>query len=312
MSSSALPLAPAQALETECAEAAEASLVLSFDVEEHHRIEAAAGISVPPPARLQYARRMEAATRWVLEQLALARQKATFFVLGEVARSHPQLIRDIQAEGHEIASHGWNHQRLDQLTPASFREDLRKSREALEEAAAAPVFGYRAPAFSVGQKTAWAVDVLAEAGFRYDSSIYPVRHNRFGLPQAPRAPFRVRGCERELLELPPVTWRFGAYRLPVGGWYFRLLPSYFLRAGIAQTVQECVPPVAMLCFHAWELDPDQPRLPLPFVKRLRTYAGMRRSRPRLTKLLSRYRFARAIDVSERLHRNINRLPVFQL
>jgi polysaccharide deacetylase family protein (PEP-CTERM system associated) len=313
MSSSALSLAPTQALEAERAEAAEAFLVLSFDVEEHHRIEAAAGLSVPSSSQAEYGRRMEATTRWLLEQLAATRQKATFFILGEIGRSHPHLVRDIHDAGHEVASHGWNHQRLHHLTPASLAEDLRLSRNALEDATGAPVYGYRAPTFSVVRETAWAVDVLGEFGVRYDSSIYPVRHDRYGVPEAPRAPFRVRGVERELLELPPVSWRFGKYRLPVGGGgYFRIFPSRLMHAGIAQTIRECVPPVGMLYFHPWEFDLDQPRLRLSFLQRMRTYAGMRRTRSRLTDLLSRYRFGRAIDVAERLSRNLDRLPSFAL
>jgi Domain of unknown function (DUF3473) len=140
-----------------------------------------------------------------------------------------------------------------------------------------------------------------------------VRHDRYGVREAPRAPFRVRGPTCEMLELPPATLRVGSFRLPVGGGgYFRLFPKRLLHAGIAQTIRECVPPVGVLYFHPWEFDPDQPRLPISLLRRLRTYAGIRRSRPRLTDLLSRYRFGRAIDIAERLSRTLERLPTFRL
>src|SRR5262245_39111127 len=138
------------------------SLVLSFDVEEHDRIEAATGLAVAPELKAHYRERLDVSTRWLLDVLAEAGQQATFFLVGEIARHNPGLIRDVHRAGHEVASHGWDHRRVHHFTPASFREDVRKSREALEDVTGEGVVGYRAPTFSVMRETAWALDVLAE------------------------------------------------------------------------------------------------------------------------------------------------------
>ncbi len=199
------------------------------------------------------------------------------------------------------------------LTPDSFREDLRASRDALEQLTGEPVVGYRAPTFSVVSRTAWAIDVLAEEGFLYDSSIYPVRHDRYGEPRAPRAPFVVRGVQRTILEMPPATLRLGNYNLPVGGGgYFRLFPLSLLERAIRQAEAELAPPVVMLYFHPWEFDPDQERLPLRRLSRFRTYVGIGRSRGRLSTLMRRHHFARAVDVATRLESSSPSLPRFDL
>ena len=150
-----------------------APIVLSFDVEEHHKIEAAAGLTVDSRLQAEYRERMRRATEWILEQLAAWRISATFFIVGQIAETNAALVRSIHDAGHEVASHGWDHRRIHAMTPQAFREDLRKSKQALEQATGAGVVGYRAPTFSVVAKTAWALDVLAEMGFLYDSSIYP-------------------------------------------------------------------------------------------------------------------------------------------
>ncbi|HEV3144062.1 MAG TPA: DUF3473 domain-containing protein, partial [Gemmataceae bacterium] len=198
------------------------------------------------------------------------------------------------------------------FTPASFREDVRISQDALEQAGGASIVGFRAPTFSIVRQTAWAVDVLAELGMRYDSSIFPVQHDRYGLPDAPRTPFLVRGENSELLELPPATWRCAGWNLPVaGGGYFRLFPLFVMERGLRQLAR--LPASAgMLYFHPWEFDPEQPRLPLGRLSRFRTYVGMRRTRERLKALLSRHRFARAIDAVEKLEAQKSELPRFLL
>jgi polysaccharide deacetylase family protein (PEP-CTERM system associated) len=280
------------------ADCPEAPIVLSFDVEEHHRIEAAAHLSCPPELRAEYGRRMELSTRWLLDELARLDIRATFFVVGQVAQAHPELVRAMHRAGHEVASHGWDHRRVHRLTPDEFREDVRRSRAALEDVTGEAVVGYRAPTFSVTRQTAWAIDVLAELGLRYDSSVYPVRHDRYGVPGAPRAPFLIRGRERTLLEVPLATLRVCGLNVPVGGGgYFRLLPLWLMERAFAQVRRACDPPVTMLYFHPWEFDPDQPRLPLGRLSRFRTYVNIGRSRARLTALLSRHRFARAADVA---------------
>lgn len=288
-----------------------AAVILSFDVEEHFRIEAASGLTIDPALKQKYAERVEPTTRWLLDQLDRFGRKATFYIVGQVARDNPALVRAIHDAGHEVGSHGWDHRRVLAMTPDEFREDLRLSCDALEDATGAPVLGYRAPTFSILRGMAWALDILAERGLLYDSSIYPVRHDRYGIPDAPRGPFLARGNERTILELPPVTLRLGKARLAAGGGgYFRLYPLAVMKRAVAQTHRECDPPAAMLYFHPWEFDPEQPRLPLRRLSRFRTYVGIGRSRGRLATLMSRYRSARAVDVARRLERSA--LPVVTL
>jgi polysaccharide deacetylase family protein (PEP-CTERM system associated) len=162
-------------------------------------------------------------------------------------------------------------------------------------------------------QTAWAIDELAEAGLQYDSSIYPVRHDRYGIPDAPRAPFVVVGARHKLLELPPLTLQvFGATIAAGGGGYFRLFPLAVLERAIAQTRNTCTSAVAMLYFHPWEFDPDQEKLPLGRFSRWRTYVGIRRTRRRLETLLGRHKFSRAADVAAELAERSDDLPRFDL
>ncbi len=289
-------------------------VILSFDVEEHHRIEAAAKLTCADGQKRTYADRMEASTRRILAQLADAGAAATFYVVGEIAVSHPTLVRDIAAAGHEIGSHSWDHRRVNRFTPEQFRDDLKTSVDALEQAAGVTVAGFRAPTFSVMKSTAWAVDVLAESGLRYDSSVFPVRHDRYGVPAAPRTPFLLQGERGSILELPPATYRVLGQNLPVaGGGYFRLFPLSFLRAGVNQLATG-PDPVGMLYFHPWEFDPGQPKLPLGRLSRFRTYVGIGYSARRLGSLLTRYagRFRRAIDVATELEAKRDQLPKFKL
>jgi polysaccharide deacetylase family protein (PEP-CTERM system associated) len=290
--------------------------VASFDVEEHYRIEAAHGLSFAAETKAEYARRMETATRHLLAHLAAADVKATFFIVGEIARTHPALVRDIHGAGHEVGSHSWDHRRVHQFTPDTFRDDLSRSKEALEDVTGAAVVGFRAPTFSVVRQTGWAVDVLAECGFEYDSSIFPVRHDRYGIPEAPRGPFVAEGREREILELPPLTYRALGFNLPVaGGGYFRLFPLGAMRAGLRQAARHsCAlsPAVSILYFHPWEFDPEQPRLPLGRVARWRTYVGMGRTTARLKSLLRGYTFTRAIDAARAVRASGVELPRFRV
>lgn len=287
--------------------------IASFDVEEHYRIEAAVGLTVSAELKADYAARMESTTRRLLDQLSAAKSLATFYIVGEIAKSHPQLIRDIHAAGHEIGSHSWDHRRVHRFTPDAFREDLRISKDALEQAAGAAVVGFRAPTFSVMKETGWAIDVLADCGFEYDSSIFPVRHDRYGVPDAPRGPFLAVGKERELLELPPLTYRVAGLNLPVaGGGYFRLFPLFMMKAGLRQTARSTSPQVGMLYFHPWEFDPGQPQLPLKRLARWRTYVGVNRTTARLANLLADFPFRRAIDVVRDIRASGVELPKFKV
>jgi polysaccharide deacetylase family protein (PEP-CTERM system associated) len=287
------------------------AIVLSFDVEEHHRIEVAAKLRLDPALKEVYDARLEPSTRHLLDQLAEHRIKATFFVVGEIAISHPGLVRDIHRSGHEVASHGWDHQRVHRFTPQSFLMDLRRSKDALEQVIGAAVVGYRAPTFSIVRQTSWAIDVLGEAGLLYDSSIYPVRHDRYGIHQAPRAPFLAQGKTNSILEIPPATLRMLGLNVPVGGGgYFRLLPLWVMEQALRQSLRDCRPRVAMIYFHPWEFDPDQPRLPLRPLNRFRTYVGLKKTRNRLARLLCRHTFSRAMDLVPKL--NACPLPSFRV
>jgi polysaccharide deacetylase family protein (PEP-CTERM system associated) len=286
---------------------------LSFDVEEHFRIEAAAGLTVSPDLEAHYRQRLDSSTRWLLERLDEAELRATFFVVGEITRHNPALIRAIHRAGHEIASHSWDHRRVHTHTPATFRQDVQQSKTALEEVTGEAVVGYRAPTFSVTRQSAWALDVLAELNMLYDSSIYPVRHDRYGVPAAPRAPFLARGEHHDVLELPPATLRLFGVNVPMGGGgYFRLFPLFLTEWAIRQTMRDSSPAVATLYFHPWEFDPEQARLPLGRLNRFRTYVGLTRSRGRLAALLGRHQFLRAIDLAKQLGPQRQELPRFAL
>jgi polysaccharide deacetylase family protein (PEP-CTERM system associated) len=289
------------------------SYILSFDVEEHHRIEAAVNVPCSDELKRDYADRMERSTRAILERLASTNTLATFYIVGEIAKSHRNLVRDIANEGHEIGTHSYDHQRVHRFTPKTFRDDLRRSIDVIEDAAGVKVHGYRAPTFSVMRQTAWAVDVLADVGLRYDSSIFPVHHDRYGVPDAPRTPFVAVGRTHEILELPPATYSFSGQNLPVaGGGYFRLFPLMVMRAGLSQLSRKTTPAVGMLYFHPWEFDPTQPKLPLRKLSKWRTYVGIGKSMNRLDQLLRDYQFRRAIDVVNELDTMRGSLPRFSM
>ena len=278
----------------------------TFDVEEHHRIEAAAGIPCPPDRQAEYGRRMEANTRWLLATLAEFNARSTFFVVGEIATTHPKLVADIAAAGHEVACHGWDHRRVHVLSPEEFRADVRRAKHALEQAAGQAVVGYRAPTFSMTRQTAWAIDVLTEEGMRYDSSIFPVRHDRYGVPNAPRSAFLACGPTRSILEFPLATWRVAGLNLPAaGGGYFRLFPLAILKAAVRQAK------TPVLYFHPWEFDTGQPRMPLSRVSRFRTYVGLGKTRGRLRTLLTLYESRPLTEAVQELEGTAS-LPSFRL
>ena len=278
--------------------AQEAVHLLSFDVEEYFQVEAAAA-TVPRRHWGCYEKRLEPVVGRILRLLAEQGASATFFVLGWVARNEGAVVARIADAGHEIASHGMDHRMIQYLTPAQLRRQLCDSRKLLEDIAARPVAGYRAPTFSITRRTAWALDVLAEAGFIYDSSVFPIRHDRYGVPGAPAFAHRAVGPGGgSLLEIPPLTVRVGGANLPFGGGgYFRLLPvSASARAlRIAQRAGRC----GMLYLHPWEFDPDQPILPMSRLARWRHRVGLGRSEAKLRRLLRQFRFT---DVRTQLGR----------
>ena len=265
---------------------------LTVDVEDYFQVQAMAGVV----ARDQWAtlpRRVEATTARLLELFAAAGVHGTFFTLGWVADRHKALVRRIVDAGHELASHGYWHGRADEQTPAFFREDVQRARCCLEDAGGVPVTGYRAPTFSIGPRNAWAYQVLEDEGYTYSSSIYPVRHDLYGTPDAPRFPHHpTQGADR-IWEIPMTTVRLWGRNFPVsGGGYFRLLPYRVFRLGLRRFGSvERYP--GLFYLHPWEIDPDQPRVEgLRRTSRFRHYVNLRRTEARLQRLLRDFRWDR--------------------
>jgi polysaccharide deacetylase family protein (PEP-CTERM system associated) len=234
--------------------------------------------------------RVQANTHRILDLLRAANCRATFFTVGWVAEKFPELIRDVVSEKHEVACHSHLHRQVYRLTRDEFREDTRRAKGAIEDAAGTTVLGYRAPSFSVTGKSLWALEVLAELGFKYDSSIFPVRHLDYGMPDAPRKPFSVKTQFGPITEFPMTTLDFGGRSAPfAGGAYLRLLPYSFTRWGIHQ-LNECEGRAACVYLHPWELDPDQPRIKASVTSRLRHYMGLKGMQRKLRKLLTDFAF----------------------
>lgn len=263
--------------------------LISFDVEEYFQVEAAAA-SVPVEAWDRYPSRVASAVDVLLELLDEHGTTATFFVLGWVAQRRPELVKHIVGRGHEIASHGMAHRMIGRMSEGEFAADLDESRKLLEDLSGARVLGYRAPTFSVTRDTAWALDVLANAGYRYDSSVFPVRHDRYGVPDAPRGPHHALGPGGgSILEIPPLTWRVLGANLPTGGGgYLRLFPVRIVGRALRAAERRGMP--GMVYLHPWEMDPDQPSLPMGRLSRWRHRVGLRRTAGKLGWLLERFRF----------------------
>ncbi len=262
---------------------------LTVDVEDYFHVTALEP-HIPRSAWGRWPVRVEANTRRVLELLGRHGARATFFVLGWVAERFPGLVREIAAAGHEVASHGWDHRRLTGLTPEDFRRDVLRARILLEDVTGMPVRGYRAPSFSITARTRWAHAVLAETGHAYSSSVYPVRHDLYGMPEAPRGPYRpVSG----LVEVPVTTVRIAGLTLPAGGGgFFRLYP-YALSRWALRRVNRREGRPAVFYFHPWELDPAQPRPQgLGLRTRVRHYLNLERMEDRLGRLLADFRWDR--------------------
>lgn len=217
--------------------------------------------------------------------------RATFFTLGWVAQKFPQLVRRIADGGHEIASHGYEHARVTEQTPEEFRADVTRTRKLLQDVSGQPVNGYRAASFSIGHRNLWALDVLQDCGHLYSSSIYPIRHDFYGMPGAPRFAFRMR--KGSLLEVPVTTVKVLGRTLPCGGGgYFRLLPYRLFRSGLKRVNAVDGQP-GVFYFHPWEIDPDQPRIGhAGFKSRFRHYLNLGRMERRLTRLLGDFRWDR--------------------
>ncbi len=261
---------------------------LTFDVEEYFHV-ANLQARFPRSGWDEVPSRLDVGMQAILGCLARHEVCATFFFLGWVAERHADLVRRCLDAGHEVASHGFEHRFLDELGPERFERDLERTEEALQAAGAPRPIGFRASTFSLTRETWWAFELLVRRGYRYDSSIHPVHHPVYGMPDFEAGISEVEteaGC---IVEFPVATWPFLGRNLPVGGGgYFRLLPGAATRAALASLERRGRR--AALYLHPWEFDPDQPRHPAPLVKRFRHYLNLKRTLPRLERVLARFRF----------------------
>ena len=268
---------------------------LTVDVEDYFHPNAMDGV-VAPEHWDALPQRVEANTRRLLDLLDECDVRATCFVLGWVAQRWPELVREIARRGHEVACHGFDHRLVYRLGPERFRADVARARSVLEDAVGQPIAGFRAASYSIVASTLWALDVLIELGFSYDSSIFPVRHDLYGIPGFSRVPVRVQRPAGQILEIPASTVRLLGRNWPVaGGGYFRLLPYWVTRRAL-QRLNRRERRAGMVYVHPWELDVEQPRLAGPVRARLRQYANLHRTEGRLRRLLREFRFAPIRDV----------------
>ncbi len=272
----------------------EVTNAFSIDVEDYFHVEAlASAIDRSQWDALEY--RAEANTHRVLEILAQEGVRATFFVLGWVAKRSPELVRDIHRAGHEVACHGLTHQTVYSQTPEVFRAETSEAKQRLEDTIGVPVRGYRAATYSITRRSLWALDILEELGFGYDSSIFPIRHDLYGIPGSPR--FAYRAAQGSLLEVPITTVEYLGQRLPAGGGgYFRLLPYALFHAAVRRVNTRDRQAAVFYC-HPWEIDPGQPRVAGVSAKsKFRHYTNLDRMEGRLRRLLRDFRWGRMDEV----------------
>jgi polysaccharide deacetylase family protein (PEP-CTERM system associated) len=262
---------------------------LSVDVEDYFQVSAFDDV-VARDAWDTFDSRVVPNTERLLDLFARSGVSATFFVLGWVAKRFPFLVRQIAAAGHELASHGYNHQLVYTLTPQQFREDVRAAKSTIEDAIGRPVLGYRAPSFSIVLASLWALDILVEEGYVYDASIFPIHHDRYGIPGAERHTHVRQQGSGPLVEMPASTVRLAGVNFPVGGGgYFRLLPYGWTQWGIRRANEVEHQPVVFY-LHPWEVDPDQPRFDVGLGTRIRHYTGLKSTMRRLARLLDDFEF----------------------
>lgn len=263
---------------------------MTVDVEDYFHVAALAS-SIDRKDWDRCERRVADNTRRLLNLFAEHDLHATFFVLGWVAERDPALVREIAAAGHEVASHGYSHQLVYRQSPDEFRRETQRSKALLEDQVQSPVDGYRAASYSITRQSLWALDILAELGFAWDSSIFPVRHDRYGIPGTPRWPHRLTTpAGHSLAEFPLSTWQLGSYRMPIaGGGYFRLYPYSVTRTGLASINRKDDMPF-IFYLHPWEIDPGQPRVKASLLSSFRHYNNLDKCELRLHRLLHDFRF----------------------
>jgi polysaccharide deacetylase family protein (PEP-CTERM system associated) len=269
---------------------------MSVDVEDYFHVAALSG-SIAREDWGSMSTRVERNTRLLLQIFSESDTLATFFVLGWVAEKYPGLVREIHLQGHEIACHGYSHKLVYQQSVDEFREETTRSKKLLEDIIGVRVDGYRAASYSITDNSRWALDILVDAGFKYDSSIFPVRHDLYGIRGAPRLPHILEtNSGAELVEFPPTTARLLGQNLPAsGGGYFRLYP-YAVSRWLLRRVNESEACPAIFYLHPWEVDPGQPRVKAGWRSRFRHYNNLHRCEPRLRRLLQEFRFAPAKEV----------------
>ena len=280
---------------------------MSVDVEDYFQVSAFDGV-VDRRSWDERESRVTANTERMLALFDDAGVRATFFILGWVAERFPALVRRIAAARHEIASHGYGHRLVYELSRDEFREDVRRAKRLLEDVGGGEVRGYRAPSYSVTVRSLWALDVLIEEGYRYDTSIFPIHHDRYGIPDAPRHVHVLTRGERTIVEAPGSTVRCGRVNLPIaGGGYFRLLPYAWTRWGIARRNRVEGQP-AIFYLHPWEIDPGQPRIPASAASRIRHYTNLHKTEQRLRQLMKDFRFSTVDQVIERAGLELTAFP----
>lgn len=260
------------------------SNVLSVDVEDYFHVEAFTDV-VTRSKWDTYSCRVEANTKRLLDLFDECKVKGTFFILGWVAEHFPALVREIVARGHEPACHSYWHRLVYTISAEEFREETLCAKDTIEQIVGKQVYGYRAPSYSITATSLWALEILVEMGFAYDSSIFPLRHDIYGIPHAPRSPFTVKTASGPLVEYPVTTFRvWGNHNFPVGGGgYLRILPFWYTRLGFERARKEGLPLIAYV--HPWEVDPAQPRIPGRFLSRVRHYTNLGKTFTRLRRLL---------------------------
>jgi polysaccharide deacetylase family protein (PEP-CTERM system associated) len=268
---------------------------LTVDVEDYFQVEAFSSIISRGDWSL-WESRVERNTDSLLELFDLHDARGTFFILGWVAQKFPKLVRKIINSGHEIACHGYHHKLIRNQTPEEFRYDVKRAKILLEDIAGEIVNGYRAPTYSITSQTIWALEILIEEGFRYDSSIFPIHHDRYGIPHAGRFPYIVHCLSGDILEFPPSTIQILNQNLPVaGGGYFRIMPYPLFRWGLRR-INRREGQSAIFMIHSWEIDPAQPVMPGTWANIWRHRKNLHLTRPRLKKLLEEFRFAPVCEV----------------
>ena len=272
---------------------------LTVDVEDYFHVSAFAG-SINRSDWDDQPLRVERNTQRLLDLFDEKQVKATFFVLGWVAERLPALVSEIASRGHEVACHGYSHRLVYDQKPEVFREETLRSKSILEDIIQSAVYGYRAASYSITERSRWALDTIAEAGFSYDSSIFPIHHDRYGMPGTNEYPYQlVTPAGYPLVEFPLSTAKLLGYRVPVaGGGYFRLYPYVVTRFGLSQINREDQPFIFYL--HPWEIDPDQPRVAAGWVSRFRHYNNLDKCEPRLHRLINDFQFCAAVDVLNEL------------